>query len=98
MGRYSNTNIVKVYDRKTKSYVNKKATTIYENMGDLTLRNDDIYVITQPGDRLDNLAFEYYGDPHLWWFIAHVNNITVMNVEDGTRLRIPASVQNAKGK
>ena len=60
--------------------------------------NSDIYVITQEGDRLDNLAFEYYGDQHLWWFIGRVNHISTMNVAAGTRLRIPISTADAIGK
>ena len=60
--------------------------------------NTDFYVITQYGDRLDNLAFEYYGDQHLWWFIARVNHLTSMNVPVGKRLRIPVSLTYAKGR
>ena len=66
-------------------------------MGELTLSNDDFYVITQAGDRLDNLAFRFYNNPHLWWFIARVNNLKTMNVPAGTSLRIPISTENAKG-
>ena len=60
--------------------------------------NDDIYVITQEGDRLDNLAFQYYGDPKLWWYIATANQISTVNVPHGTSLRIPSSTDFAKGK
>ena len=54
-------------------------------------RNDDLHIISQYGDRLDNLAQQYYGDPHLWWFIAKANQLTDMNIPKGTSLRIPAS-------
>ena len=97
MGRYSKTNIVKVYDKKTKSYINKKATTIYDKMGDTTLSNDDIYVISTEGDRLDLLANQFYGDASLWWYIAQANNINTINLSAGTSLRIPVSTQYAKG-
>ena len=53
-------------------------------------------MITQHGDRLDNLAYQYYGAPSLWWFIANVNNLNTMNVEAGLQLRIPASVADAR--
>ena len=59
----------------------------------LNLLNEDIFVVTQEGDRLDNLAFQFYGNQHLWWYIAHANNLTTMNVEIGTQLRIPGSTQ-----
>ena len=43
-------------------------------------RDDDIYVTTQHGDRLDNLAATFYGSAMHWWFIAHVNNFGTYNV------------------
>jgi len=52
---------------------------------------DDIYIIGQIGDRLDNLAFKYYGDSSLWWIIARANNIGKgsLVVPLGLQLRIP---------
>jgi len=91
MARYKTTTIIK---DKRKS-VSKYGTTIYD---DVPKSNEDMYVITQEGDRLDNLAYEYYDDQHLWWFIARINHLKSMNVVAGTRLRIPSSTENAKGK
>ena len=59
-------------------------------------KNTDLYVLAQEGDRLDNLANEYYKDPSLWWYIARVNNLKTMNVPAGTSLRIPLSTKDAK--
>jgi hypothetical protein len=61
---------------------------IYPN---IPLRNDDIYVATETGDRLDTLAYDFYGDSKMWWIIASANNIhdAVFGFEDGTILRIP---------
>lgn len=61
---------------------------IYPN---IPLRNDDVYVATESGDRLDTLAHQFYGDSTLWWIIASANNIhdAVFGFEDGTVLRIP---------
>jgi len=89
MGRYSST------DANKKNGRLYYKTTIYS---DVPLRDDDTYVITQAGDRLDNLAFEFYGNQQYWWFIAKVNGLSSMNVEAGLRLRIPSSVQNATGR
>tara|TARA_Y100000004_G_C8930626_1_gene419750 strand:- start:699 stop:968 length:270 start_codon:yes stop_codon:yes gene_type:complete len=89
MSRYENTEIT---EKDKKLYYN---TTIYS---DVPLRNDDIYIITQSGDRLDNLAYEFYGSVTFWWFIAKVNNLSSMNVEAGLQLRIPKTVQNATGR
>ena len=85
MSRYKNT---KTENRKFK-------TSLYNS---IPLRNDDIYVITQEGDRLDTLAYEYYNDPNLWWFIGRANNITTINLSAGTSLRIPISPSSAKVK
>ena len=53
MGRYKHTKLIK---DKNKSVL-KYNTTIYEKVPE---RDDDMYVITQYGDRLDQLAKEYY--------------------------------------
>ena len=54
-------------------------------------KDTDLYVMSRLGDRLDNLAMEFYKDVTLWWIIAQANNIGkgTMNVEIGTTLRIP---------
>lgn len=62
--------------------------TLYPN---IPLRDDDIYVATETGDRIDTLAYQFYGDSTLWWIIAAANNIhnAPFGFEDGTILRIP---------
>ena len=97
MNRYKNSRINKStpkYDTAGQS-VPKMDTTVYE---EVPQKNDDIIVITQHGDRFDNLANQFYGDPTLWWFIARANNMVTMNVEVGKTLRIPANTSLAKGK
>jgi len=58
---------------------------------DIPLRDNDIYVATETGDRLDTLAYQYYNDASLWWIIASANNLhdAPLGIEDGTILRIP---------
>ena len=90
MARYDETNIRKNQDTN-KSYYN---TTIYKEVPE---RNDDMYFISTEGDRCDNLAFRFYGDSTLWWFIARVNNLTTNNIPAGTSLRIPVSSKDARG-
>ena len=89
MSRYDNTKIVEVDGKRVKK------TTLYENV---PKTNDDIYVMTQYGDRLDLLAHQFYGDSSLWWFIAKANNLKFNTVEIGTTLRIPSSIELAKGE
>ena len=103
MSRYENTQISKMssttsgdsqYIKGTKISVSKYDTTIYKTVPE---SNDDIFIITQDGDRLDALAFQFYGSANFWWYIAHVNNLSHINVSAGTSLRIPPSVDNAFG-
>ena len=55
------------------------------------LRDDDIYIVTQTGDRLDTIAHQFYNDQSLWWIVATANNIHKVSftVPEGTILRIP---------
>ena len=34
---------------------------------------DDVFLLTLRGDRLDNLAYQFYGDPTLWWILSVAN-------------------------
>ena len=90
MPRYEHTKRSK--DKKRN--IDKYETTIYNKVPE---RNDDMYFIAQEGDRCDNLAQRFYGNPQLWWFIARVNNLKTMNIQTGTSLRIPASAEYAIG-
>lgn len=57
---------------------------------------DDTYIIGQMGDRLDTLAFKYYGRSSYWWVIALANNIGKGNllVPIGEQIRIPSNVES----
>ena len=83
MSRYSNNKIQKLKDGREVF-----RTRIYPN---IPLKDTDIYAVTQTGDRLDTLAYQFYGDQSLWYIIASANNIhdPSFAVEDGTTLRIP---------
>ncbi len=83
MSRYYNNPIKKTFDGRE-----VYRTRIYPN---IPLKDTDVYVMTETGDRLDTLAFQYYEDSSLWWIIAAANNIhdAPMGLQDGTILRIP---------
>ena len=85
MSRYKNT------DRVKKEGLRKYRNTIVYPI--ITPKVDDIYIIAREGDRLDNLAWEYYENPTYWWIIARANNIGKgsMFVETGTQVRIPSN-------
>jgi hypothetical protein len=66
---------------------------IYPN---IPLQDTDIYVVTQEGDRLDQLSSEYYDNSSYWWIISTANNIhdASLSVPPGTILRIPIDYLN----
>jgi hypothetical protein len=87
MARYNNRTIAST--SQGKPYYKAK---VYPN---IPLSENDIYVITTIGDRLDSLAYTYYQDSSLWWVISVANNnITKGSLfpVPGTQLRIPLNV------
>jgi phage tail protein X len=86
MSRYNDKIILK--ENQNRPYYKGKR---YPN---IPLSENDIYVITNEQDRLDLLAYRYYGDVSMWWVIAAANNnITKgsMYPFPGTQLRIPTN-------
>tara|TARA_Y100001963_G_C6692116_1_gene405119 strand:- start:702 stop:977 length:276 start_codon:yes stop_codon:yes gene_type:complete len=81
MSRYSNTKI-----KKNEDGVTHYQATIYKAIPE---SNEDVWVITQFGDRLDNLAAQFYGDSGLWWILAKANGLLFPKLPIGTSLRIP---------
>jgi len=63
---------------------------------DIPLTNEDSYVITVLGDRLDLLAFDFYGDTSYWWVIASANSLSgdSLYLEPGAQIRIPANLSS----
>lgn len=57
--------------------------------------DQDIYIVTQESDRLDTIAYQFYGDSTLWWIIASANNIhdAPIGIQEGIELRIPQNYQ-----
>lgn len=88
--------IVNRYEsNKTKVY-NKK--TIYRSVIYPMIPNriSDIYIIPNENDRLDLLAYKYYGDVRYWWILAQANHLGKgsMAVKPGVRLRVPMDKQS----
>lgn len=86
---------IKNKDKKNKNKSLVYATTIYDKVPE---RNDDFFIISTEGDRCDTLAFNYYGDSSLWWYIAQANNLNSMNIPIGTKLRVPSTTDSAIGR
>ena len=81
---------VKTTDTKKRYYKNIKYPEIPLDAG-------DIYIITSIGDRLDNLAHEFYKDSELWWVISCANTDVVRRdsffIKPGLQIRIPQNTQ-----
>tara|TARA_R100000030_G_scaffold81330_2_gene64079 strand:- start:1840 stop:2148 length:309 start_codon:yes stop_codon:yes gene_type:complete len=79
--------IQKLRNRRGKSYY------INTILPEIPLNQDDIYIITQDGDRLDNLSFEFYNDVQFWWVILAANPNKLRkdcyHVALGEQIRIP---------
>lgn len=88
-------NIIKRYDgvRVDKDFegIRNYSTIIYP-----TLDPDpsDIYTMVYENDRLDLLAYRYYGDVRYWWIIAQANQLGKGSfiVNTNSRLRIPKNI------
>jgi hypothetical protein len=87
--RYQNIEVVKNKQLGSRFYTNN----IYP---DIPYSNEDSYVITTLGDRLDLIAFDFYGDTSLWWIIASANALPgdSLYLEPGLQLRIPVNLSS----
>jgi hypothetical protein len=85
--RYQNIQITKYQDKGDQYYLNN----IYP---EIPLSENDNYVIATLGDRLDLLAFDFYGDTSFWWVIASANALSgdSLYLEPGLQLRIPNDI------
>lgn len=88
MNRYQNITLTKYNSTGSQYYLNN----IYP---DVEFTEDDNYVITTLGDRLDLLANNFYGDPSLWWIISSANSLPGDSLYPpiGIQLRIPTDIR-----
>ena len=86
MNRYETTSTDTRWDGK-RVYL----TTSYQS---IQPKETDTIVLSRQGDYLDKLAFDYYGDPTLWWVIALANNLgkSRLSIPPGLQLRIPTDI------
>lgn len=82
--------------RDIKQLRNRNRNRYYINtiLPEIPLSQDDVYIITQDGDRLDNLSYEFYNDVQFWWVILAANPNKLRkdsyHVALGEQIRIPA--------
>ena len=71
MDRYSNNPIIQTVPTVQYPKVTRyRSSTRYP---DIPLSENDVYLSTIYGDRLDNLAYQFYKDPTLWWILSVAN-------------------------
>ena len=62
---------------------------------EIPVLDEDLYIITTIGDRIDALAREYYGDSNLWWVISSANPDKIkggsFGLRPGLEIRIPSN-------
>ena len=90
MNRYTNTK--KMIDVTGNRYY---ASTSYP---EIKKTSDDIYIIVSKKDRLDLLAYQYYGDSTLWWIIAQANQLLIPSLVIGKNQQIRIPDPNLKSK
>jgi len=64
---------------------------VIDNVSRLPAQFTFSYYTTVQGDRADNIAMQFFGDPEQWWALADANpNVLYWeNLPVGLRLRIP---------
>lgn len=96
MNRYSSISVLK----NTNENVGSLGTPYYNSAlyPEIPLSEDDIYVITDFGDRLDMLANQFYNDITLYWVISAANpnklDFGSIFIPEGTQLRIPTNISS----
>jgi len=94
MERYDNNRIIQTVPTVQYPKVTKyRSSTRYP---DIPLSENDLLVYTMRGDRLDNLAYQFYSDSTLWWVLSIANpdlpNDSLYPTI-GFQLRIPSNIK-----
>ena len=87
MNRYSNIKVLKDNENTVRYYRASK-------YPDIPYSNDDIYIESVYGDRLDIISYDYYKSTDYYWVILVANNLPgdSIFVPPGTQLRIPTDL------
>ena len=83
--RYSSTKV-----KRDKSGFSVYKTTYYP---DIPIHDKDHFIYPKFGERLDALAYRFYGDTSLWWVIAKANGLKgKLYVPQDTEIRVPGDI------
>ena len=81
--------------KTTKQKLDKSGFIVYSTTyyPDIPLSDNDTFINPIDGDRLDTLAYKYYGDVSLWWVIAKANDINgKIALSADEVIRIPGNI------
>lgn len=86
--RYSNIKILKESQNSPRYYRASK-------YPEIPFSDQDIYIETVYGDRLDMISYDYYKNTEYYWILLVSNNLPgdSIFVTPGTQLRIPVNVE-----
>jgi len=96
MNRYADIEKIK----NQNEFVGTLGTQYYKDVTypEIPSNENDIWVETEFGDRLDLLANQFYQDVTLYWIIAIANpdkvNMGSLFITPGTQIRIPTDLTN----
>ena len=84
--RYDNSKLLR--DENGTRYLNRIEYPV------IPIQDSDITIVGVRGQRFDNLANQYYGNPKLWWIIARANNENKgsMYTKPGKEYTIPQEI------
>ena len=81
---------------------NKRFIETFPNVKSSELKSSDDYIIRlASGQRIDQLAAQYFGAGDLWWVICIVNGFNSPfdnKIQPGILIRIPKSINNILNK
>ena len=90
MNRYQTIQELRNENRFVGTIGDEYYTTVY--YPEVGASEEDIYIETEFGDRLDSLAFQFYGDVTLYWIISIANpnkiNFGSLYLTPGSQLAI----------
>lgn len=77
-----------------KSDLRQQGTRVYRSSrpSKIEPRSDDLIYIADEAERLDFLAFRFYGSSSYWYILASVNDLTdgSVHIPPGMKIRIPS--------
>ena len=65
-------------------------------VNNIPLKDSDIFIFVNQGDRFDMLAQKHYGDSNLWWIIAKANEMGKgkLGIDHTKKIRIPTEIDD----